>query len=1018
MAEPFTAPSTSNSGFVFSVLGPLEVCGPARPVRIPPGRQETVLAALLLEADRVVSVDYLVDLIWDENPPSTARTQVQICVSRLRKELSDAEIDAPISTRPPGYLMRVGPDALDLQLFTRNVHQSRVLAREGRVAEAADLLRTAAALWRGPALSGLPSETLRTKAMRLDEDRLAAVETYLELELSLGRHHQLIGEIGLLLHEHPLRERLRRQYMLALYRSGRQAEALDAYRVGRDLLADELGLDPGEELRALEASILAGDPDLLVAAEPLARPLAAAAASASAVTGAAPGPAAPGDDPVVSAFRDEKPHQLPADTADFIGGEPLVASVREVLDGAGATRVVMIVGRPGIGKSTAATHIGHRLGDAYFPDGQLYCDLRGTGPEPVSPRQVLGRFLRALGIPGSMIADSVDERAEMYRTILATRRVLIVLDDAAAERQVTPLLPGAGRCAVIVTSRARLTGLPGAHWIELDILGPHQALELLGQVIGADRVSREYEAAAALARTVGGLPLALRIVAARLAARPHWSLASMVERLANERHRLDELAHGEMTVRASLSLTHDGLGWADRRLLRLLSLAQGPTLPGWLAGALLDDHRSQPSDLMETLVDVQMLDVVGVSRSGEFHYRLHEIIKMFAREELEANDPPDVQHAAAERMIGGWLAILQQAHRAIYGGDYTVLRGDATRWQPPDAYVGRLLAEPLDWMDGEHVNLCHAVGHAATAKLDEACWELATTLVTLFEARGYLDLWESTHMQALAAARQAGTKRGSAALLGSLGTLYLSKRQAEQSRSALESALRLFDELGDVHGRALCWRDLALLERQGGDSERALALYERSLRAFDQAGDIVGKATALTQSAHIWMQRGDGGGAHARLEEALAIYRSVGYAGGEARALRRVGQVLLQRGEPEQAEHTLAEVLAMVRGAGDVIGEGHLLVNLAEVNLHLGRYQQARELFERALAIREQIMDAGGAALVRLALAKLCVRLEDPGRAAGLLEAAIAVLRERSMTRELQEAERLLEGLGAETAAP
>jgi tetratricopeptide (TPR) repeat protein len=858
------------------------------------------------------------------------------------------------------------------------------------------------------------SETLRAKAMRLDEDRVTAVETYLELELSLGRHHQLIAEIGQQLDEHPLRERLRRQYMLALYRSGRQAEALEAYRVGRDLLAEELGLDPGEELRALEAAILAADPQLLVAAEPLARP-------GTAVVAPPPQDEAPA--PVEAAapvFQGDRPHQLPADTADFIGGEELVAEAGQVLstaDGSASRRVLVLVGRPGIGKSTAATHIGHRLGAACFPDGQLYCDLRGTGQEPVAPREVLGRFLRALGIPGSMIPDSVDERAEMYRTLLATRAVLIVLDDAAAESQVAPLLPGAGPCAVIVTSRARLTALPGAHWIELDILGTGQALELLGQVIGADRVSREYEAAIALARTVGGLPLALRIVAARLAARPHWSLASMVDRLANERHRLDELAHGEMTVRASLSLTHDGLSWTDRRLLRLLSLAQGSTLPGWLAGALLDDHRAQPSDLMEGLVDVQMLDVVGVSYGDEFHYRLHEIIKMFAHEELEANDSAEDRQAAVGRMVGGWLAIAERAHRRIYGGDYTILRGGALRWQPPEAYVDRLLADPLEWMDSEHVNLCHAIGDAAQAGLDESCWELAVTLVTLFETRGYHDLWESTHTRALAATRRADNRRGTAALLGSLGTLYLSKRRSEHARTALKSALRLFDELGDVHGRALCWRDLALLERQAGDLDRAAALYERSLRAFDQVGDIVGKATALTQSAHIWIQRGDGGGAHARLREALAIYRSVGYAGGEARALRRVGQLLLQSGETQQAEHTLVEVLAMVREAGDLIGEGHLLVNLGEVNTHLERYEQARGQFERALSIREQIMDAGGAALVRVELARLNARLGDPRRAGGLLEEAIAVLRERSMGRELEQAERLLRRIDEGAAA-
>ncbi|MDX3852320.1 AfsR/SARP family transcriptional regulator [Streptomyces sp. AK02-01A] len=988
------AQRNSPSEIVFQILGPLEVSGLAGPLRIPPGRQEVILAALLLEANRVVSTDYLVALIWDEEPPDTARTQVQICVSRLRKALSGAGIDAPITTRPPGYVLGTADHTLDLRLFNRQTAEAHVLVREGRNAEAAELLRRSVALWRGRCLSGITSEALRSKALQLDEDRLNAIETYLQLELDLGRHHQLIGEIGRLLHEHPLRERLRGQLMLALYRSGRQSEALDIYRAGRDLLIEELGLLPGEELRLLETAILSGDAALHTAPAP-----------------PAPARRPVGILPAEPAHRDEPPHQLPTDTADFVGDESLIRTVEAILLGKKDQRAVgvaVIVGKPGIGKSTTATHIAHRLSKEHFPDGQLYCDLRGSGPEPVSAKDVLGRFLRALGIPGPLIPESRDERAEMYRSLITTRRVLVVLDDAATESQITPLLPGSESCAVLVTSRARMTALPGARRIELDVLDEARALKLLGRVIGPARVSDEAEAAKALIRTVGGLPLALRIVAARLAARPHWPLASMVHRLANERHRLDELAHGEMTIRASLSLTFDGLGPTDRRLLRQLSLAQGPTLPGWLAGALLDDHRSQPSDLMESLVDVQMLDVVAVETTGDFRYRFHEIIRVYAQEQLAVTDSRAVQIAATERMFGGWLALTEHAHRKIYGGDYTVLHGTASRWHPPASYVEDLLADPLDWMDKEQVNLCRAVEHAAEQDMDEVSWDLATTLVSLFEARGYFDHWEKTHQEALKAVRRSGNKRGIAALLSSLGTLYISRGEPEESRASLDQALTLFDELGDAGGLALCRRDLALLERQLGDEEGALALYNRSLRDFDRAGDIVGRASVLTQSAHIWMRRGHSAAAHAQLEEALEIYRTVGYTGGLSRALRRVGQVLLQRGEHEQSERTLTEVLAMVRASGDIIGEGHLLRNLGEVKASVGHFEEARNLFERALAIREQIMDHGGAAVVRLDIARLLHRFGERLPARELLEATITTFKDRNMSQELQEAEQLL----------
>ncbi|GLV86886.1 hypothetical protein Slala03_65750 [Streptomyces lavendulae subsp. lavendulae] len=1376
--SPGGVPHTPDT-VVFRILGPLQVTGLSGPVRIPPGRQEVILAALLLEANRVVSTDYLVDLIWDDEPPDTARTQVQICVSRLRKLFTTAGIAAAITTRPPGYVLKTEGDLVDAAVFARRLADARALAKRGDAPEAVELLRAAGELWQGDCLSGVSSETLRSKALQLDEERLTAAETRIELELDLGRHHQLVGEIQLLVRVHPLRERLRGQLMLALYRSGRQAEALESYRVGRELLVEELGLEPGGELRGLERAILAGDvppprpprptttfgtpdprppfgstgpgrdsgfgatgtgPDApfgttgagpnhgygtsgarpdsglgpsgtgadsgfgatgsgpdsglgsagagpgsafgavdgnrpgggaagagVAEAGPASgfdtsgteashgygttgsgpdsglgsagagpgsafgavdgnRPGGGAAYGAGAVDGNRPGggaaygaggaeadaafgavaagrpgggggsaaagtgpgaprasyggPGTPGA-PITSAgphgpdtpgsplgalashapydhdsprsplgtptpqapydhgtpgsplgaptpqarydhgtpagppgmpayghgapfgipaprapqehdapqgtpgfppgrgpllptpfgggtapdrpadgggiaaaytawgaapagadgapqwsagsgagsgrtgypaptgtpYREETPRQLPADTSDFVGDEQCIRRVEQALLGDGesggvrrAVGVAVIVGKPGTGKSTLATHIAHRLSETAFPDGQLYCDLRGTGT-PATSGEVLGRFLRALGIPGPVLPDSQDERAEMYRTLLASRRVLVVLDDAASESQIRPLLPGSNTCAVLVTSRVRLTGLPGAHRVELDVMGTDHAVELLVRVIGPDRVAREPVAVEALIRTVGGLPLALRIVAARLAARPHWTLASMVHRLANERHRLDELTHGEMTMRASLSLTHDGLAAEDRRLLRLLSLAQGQTLPGWLAGALLDDPRPFASDLLEPLVDVQMLDVVGMESTGGFRYRFHEIIRVFAREQLAAHHEAADQHAATARMLGGWMSLAEQAHRRIYGGDFTVLHGSAPRWEPPSECVDELLVDPLGWLDSEHGNLVQAVEHAAREQMDELCWDLATTLATLFEGRGYLDDWERTHLLALDSVRAAGNTRGTAALLSSLGVLHLGRSQSEESRSALTTALGLFLELEDRQGQALCHRDLALLERMRGNEDHALSLYDRALRDFDQAGDVVGRAIVLTQSAHIWMRRGQSSAAQTRLDEALGIYRSVGYTGGQARTLRRAGQLLQGQGEHERAVTTYTEVLELCRESGDVIGEGHLLRDLGHAHAEMGRCEAARGFYAQALSVREQIMDQGGAALVRLDLARLLTANGGAGersRSRELLESAVRAFRDRGMERELAEAERLL----------
>lgn len=949
------------AGSAFRILGPLEVEGPAVPVRIPPGRQQVILAFLLIEANHVVSTEHLVDALWEDQLPDTARTQVQICVSRLRKTFADAQIAATIDTRPPGYVLRLGGAALDMRQFTSMVAEARVLVKEGRQSESAVLLREAVGLWRGPCLSGIANRTLRTQALRLEEDRLNATEDYLDLELGLGRHHRLVGEITRLVHEHPLRERMRALLMLALYRSGRQAEALDVYRAGRDRLIEELGLEPGEELRQLEAAILAGDTDLQYRApvDPDGVPLPAAEAPAT-------------------TRRMERPWQLPADTADFVGNDEVIAAAESVLTGGDQHRavgVVVINGRPGVGKSTVAAHIGHRLAQQHFPDGQLYCDLRGGRSEPAAAVDVLGRFLSALGIPGPMIPAGLDERVETYRTLLADRQVLVVLDDAVSERQVIPLLPGGGSCGVLITSRSRLTGVPGARQLELQPLDPDHSLTLLGRVIGDDRLDREREAGRALVRTVAGLPLALRIIAARLAARPHWSLASMVHRLANERHRLDELAHGEMTIRASLSLTYDGLDVRSRQLFGLLSLAEGSMLPGWIAGAVLDDDHGYPSDLLEPLVDVQMLDVASVERTGEFRYRFQDILRLFARERLAVEVDPAEHASAVARMAGGWLALAEQAHRRVYGGDYVVLHGNASRWQPPASYVEQVLTEPLDWMEGEHANLCGAVTQAAQAGLDELCWDLAVTVATLCESRGHLDEWERTHQDALVATKAAGNNRGTAALLASLGTLYINGAQYERSHTTLAEALGMFVALDDPRGLALCQRDLALLARHAGDDDRAMTLYGKAIEDFARVDDVVGRAIVLTQRAHILARRGEVALANKDLAEAIEINRTVGYQGGVAHTLRRIGMVQSLSGNHDGAKETLLEVLDMVRRTRDVIGEGHLLRNLGEVSVAAGRLTTARDYFTQALEVRETIMDHGGAAAVRSDLAAVLAQL-------------------------------------------
>ncbi|WP_245573877.1 AfsR/SARP family transcriptional regulator [Amycolatopsis nigrescens] len=938
------------AGPAYRILGPIEVGGGGRrQLRVPPGRQQIVLGALLLEANRLVSIDKLIDVLWYDSPPATARTQVQICVSTLRNNLAKIGMEGAILTRSPGYLLQVAEDELDAELFAKLVGEANELAKQQRPAEAAQLLRQAIGLWRGPALSGTASRTLQAKAAQLDENRLSAIETCLDLELQLGQHHQLIGEISVLVNDYPLRERLRSQLMLALYRSGRQAEALDTYRAGRELLIDQLGLEPSNELRDLEAAVLAGDTSLLIGEPP------AAASTAPQIT----------------------PLQLPADTGDFTGRGELIEEAGELLLGGSepgdhrATRVVVMVGKPGIGKSALAVHVAHRLRDPHFPDGQLYCDLGGTGEQPMEPGDVLSRFIRALGVPGSAIPESVDERAAVYRSLLARKKMLVVLDDAAAESQVRALLPGSPSCAVIVTSRSRLTGLAGANMLELDVLDPDQSLQLLVHVMGQKRVSDEPAAAEALIRLVGGLPLALRIVAARLAARPRWSLAWMMERLADERRRLDELAHGEMMVRASLALTYNGLAPDARRLLRLLSSLDGMSYPVWTAAALLDEDYFHAADLLELLVDAQMLEVADLDLNGSPRYKFHEIIRLFAREQLEERESTEDRRAALARVAGGWLAIADEAHRKIYGGDFTVLHGTAPRWQPSPTYVGKVLSDPLNWLEAEHFNLCSAVSLTADAGLHEPCWDLAVTLVSLFESRCYFENWERTHHKALGATRAAGNQRGTAALLCSLGSLYLSRAQPAAAEEVLAPALGTFEQLGDPHGLAMTERNLAWLDRQRGNTTDAAGRYRQALENFSRAGDLIGQAHVLTGMARLEMDAGAHTDAGTHLREALAMCHEVGSSRVEVQVRYLLSGLLVLQGRYAEADRLLAGLLDTVRAAHDLVGEARILHRLGTISTGLGRPDEAEHLLRSALAVREKSMDFGGVEEVRIELARL-----------------------------------------------
>jgi DNA-binding SARP family transcriptional activator/tetratricopeptide (TPR) repeat protein len=951
----------------FRLLGPVEIVSDAESIAITAARQETVLAVLLLEAGRVIPVGRLVDAIWDDEPPTTARSQVQICVSALRRILARAGEGVAILTRPSGYLLRLPAGMLDVERFNALVAEGAAIAGD-RPAEAVERYRDALALWRGDAASGVQSRIVRQAATVLDESRIAAHETCIDLELRLGRHHAIIGELSDLVATHPLRERLRAQLMIALYRSSRQAEALECFRLGREVLRVELGLDPGEELQAMEQAILANDRSLDL-----------------------PDAAPKGDGPATAA---PVPRQLPGTVADFTGRKDMLDQVCAALtpranDGLHVA-IVTLSGKGGVGKTALALRAGHRLRDT-FPDGQLYAELRDASGHAKTPASILEQFLRSFGISPATIPRDLDDLTAMYRSLLAERRLLIVLDNAAGASQVEPLLPGSLGCAVIITSRNRLTGSAGATHVEVAALDETTGTELVGRIIGAERAAKEAAGVRSLVHLCGGLPLALRIVAAKLSGRPHWRVGQMVARLENEKRRLDEIDLDGTSIRATLALSYLDLAEDARRLLRRISLIGAVDFASWICAPLLDTDIHAAEDLLEELVAVWLVEA-KTAEDGSVRYHLHDLVRLYAVEVLAETEPLADRQAVLRRLLGCWLALASEAHRRQYGGDFSTLHSAATRWPLPGDVAGELLHDPIRWFQDERGALVAAIYQAGRAGLDELCWDLAMTTVTLFEAGSYRDDWKQTHDAALAATRAAGNRRGTAALLYSLGVLALTGQLEDAGRDLRES-LQIFDDIEEVHGRTLALSGLAFIDRQKGDYDAAMAKYEIVLSGFREAGDLNGEADALKNLAQIQTDRGQHAIAEKLLDEAIALSHKAGAQRTITQSEYHLAELLRRQGNWDRAEELLSSVRRVAQDGGDAVGRAFAQFGLGVTRAAKGEYERARADLQAALESADLLGHQLLCGQVLLALADLDLSTDRLAAAAARLREAESTFR-------------------------
>jgi DNA-binding SARP family transcriptional activator/tetratricopeptide (TPR) repeat protein len=953
----------------FRILGPLEITAGQRRLELHGARQQVVVAMLLLGANRVVTMDRLLEAIYGEDPPPTARSQVQIGISSIRRVLASYDRETIIDTHPSGYVLRVGSGQLDAQKFTELVAEARGARESGHLEQAVGHYRDALRLWRGPAAAGIDSQLVRAAASRLDELRISSNEDRITLELELGRHHELVAELIEMVEEHPLRELLRGQLMLALYRCNRTAEALQVYRLTRRIMIDELGIEPSDRLQSLEHAILTTDPALDLQVEQF----------------------------QVQSVAQQVPKLLPADIADFTGREEHIAQIRQYLipvDDAArlAVPVVVLVGKGGVGKSCTAVHSSHGMID-HFPDGQLYADLHGSATHPVSPAQVLERFLRALGVLGTNVPENLDERAEMYRNLLAGRKVLVMLNDAISESHVLPLLPGNSTAAVIVTSRSRLTGLAGARHIEVDVFDVGNSVDLLARITGATRVQSEADAAAVVADQCGGLPLALRIAGARLAARPHWSVQQLADRLADETRRLDELRHGDMGIRPSISFSYDSAGEQARLLFRRLALLDMPVFSGWLSAALLDVPVATAENLLDDLVNAQLVEPAG-SGSGSgvhCHYRFHDLIRVFARERLVAEDPAVERKAALERALGALLYVAEQAHRTYFGGDYVRVKSDAQSWPLSASLVEQLVADPLAWYESERLPLVSSVRQAAQAGFTELCWSLAVSAVALYESRIYLDEWRETHDVALEATKKAHHVRGQAAILYSMGSLHMMQQRFDLALQELTNAVQLFEKSDDYHGAALAVRHIAYLDRLGGRRDEASARYEQALTIFRRNADHIATAYVLHGIAQLMLEQSQFAAAMDLLSEALELCRAARCGRIEAQVLHRMGEAQLLLGELAGAAETFREVLTITTDIGDLIGEAYALQGIGVAELRLANFDQAREALQRALGLAVRVGERMVEGRIVLAMSELAIAVGDYRQAVALGNRAAAV---------------------------
>jgi DNA-binding SARP family transcriptional activator/tetratricopeptide (TPR) repeat protein len=923
------------------LLGAVELRSCGRLVDAGPPRQRCVLAALAVDVGRPVLVETVVDRVWGEHPPQRVREAVYVYVTRIRKLIDEANngdgADGALVRRSRGYVLDLDPDQVDVHRFRRLVRQARepAVPEERRLV----LLRAALDLWRGTPLAGVPGDWAAAMRARCQQEHVDAATAWADAELGAGNSAGVAGPLAALVERHPLAESLVAALMRALHAAGTSAQALELYRQTRDRLVEDLGVEPGPELQDVHQAILRGDLD---APQPARARLATGSAS----------PGLAGSGPA-------RPAQLPPDVSGFTGRARELARLDAILEATDRQPTAVVIsavcGTAGVGKTALAIHWAHRV-RARFPDGQLYVNLRGFHPAGLimSPAEALRGFLDAFETAPERIPANLESQVALYRSMMADRRILVVLDNARDAEQVRPLLPGAPGCLVVVSSRNQLTSLvaaEGAHPLTLDLLTDAEARQMLAHRVGADTTATEPRAAAEIITRCARLPLALAIVAARAATHPAFPLAALATELRETRGSLEPFNAGEpgTDVRAVFSWSYRTLGPGAARLFRLLGLHPGPDIAIPAAASLAGIPPAHVRPLLAELADRHL-----VAEHTPGRYTFHDLLRAYAAELVHRHDPQTDRTAAIHRLLDHYLHTAHAGALRLNPSRYAITLAPPEAGAQPEDIAD--LRQAMAWFIAERPVLLATHRHAVDAGLDDYTWQLAWTLTDFLDRRGHWHEWTAIQRTALTAAlRLPGQVAAQAHTYRNLGVAYTRTGHDEEAQICLRRALDLFGTLGDRTGQAHTHRTLGYVAERQARLGEALEHAQHALDLFRAIDDRPGQARALNAVGWLHARLGDHRGALPYCQQAMTLLQELGDRRGEAATWDSLGYVHHRLGDHQQGARCYQHALALIRDVGDRHEEADMLARLGDVHLEAGQARLARDAWQHALHILDEL---------------------------------------------------------------